>query len=45
MDTARKAYELLMTDDREAARNLAVEVEGLNASRKTEEQRMKDSVD
>ena len=45
MDTARKAYELLMTDDREAARNLAVEVEGFNASRKTEEQRMKDSVD
>ena len=45
MDTARKAYELLMTDDRETARNLAVEVEGFNASRKTEEQRMKDSVD
>ncbi len=45
MDTARKAYELLMTDDREAARNLAVRVEDLNARRKTEEQRMKDSVD
>ena len=45
MDTARTAYELLMTDDREEARNLAVKVEGFNASRKTEEQRMKDAVD
>lgn len=45
MDTARTAYELLMTDDREEARNLAVKVEGFNACRKTEEQRMKDAVD
>ena len=45
MDTARVAYDLLMTDDREKARNLAVEVDGFNALRKTEEQRMKDAVD
>ncbi len=44
METARVAYDLLMTDDREAARLLAVKVEGLNAQRKSEELRMEQAV-
>ena len=45
MDAVRAAYELLMTDDREEARRLAVDMEGLNGLRKTKEQHMKDAVD
>ena len=40
MASARLSYELLMTADREEARLLAVKVDGHNAARKTEEQRM-----
>ena len=40
MEEARVAYDLLMTEDREDARRLAMKVDALNASRKTEEQRM-----
>ena len=40
MDSARVSYDLVMASDREAARLLAVKVDGFNASRKTEEQRM-----
>lgn len=40
MDTARTAYDLLMGEDREEARNLAVRVDSFNSLRKTEEQRM-----
>lgn len=40
MDTARTAYELIMGEDREQARNLAVKVDSFNGLRKTEEQRM-----
>lgn len=40
MEEARVAYDLLMTEDREEARQLAMQVDALNASRKTEEQRM-----
>lgn len=44
MDTARVAYELLMTEDREVARQLAVKVDSFNVLRKTEEQRMEQAV-
>ena len=44
MDTARVAYELLMTEDREEARRLAVKVDSFNALRKTEEQRVEQAV-
>ena len=44
MDTARVAYELLMTADREEARQLAIKVDSFNALRKTEEQRMEQAV-
>ena len=44
MDTARVAYDLLMTEDREDARRLAVKVDSFNALRKTEEQRMEQAV-
>ena len=44
METAQAAYELLMTDDREAARMLAIKVDGLNVRRKTEELRMEQAV-
>ena len=44
MDTARVAYELLMTEDREEARRLAVQVDSFNALRKTEEQRVEQAV-
>ena len=40
MSSALKAYELLMCSDREAARMLAVEVDGFNGARKGVEQRM-----
>ena len=40
MASARLSYELLMTDDREMARNLAFKVDAHNVTRKTEEQRM-----
>lgn len=43
METARKAYELLMCsgeDEREQARRLAFEIDSFNAQRKTVEQRM-----
>lgn len=40
MASARLAYDLLMTGDREAARLLAVEIDAKNAERKTEEARM-----
>lgn len=44
MDTARVAYDLLMTEDREDARQLAVKVDGFNVLRKTEEQRVEQAV-
>ena len=44
MDTARVAYDLLMTEDREEARQLAVRVDNFNVSRKAEEQRMEQAV-
>ena len=44
MDTARVAYDLLMTEDREEARQLAVKVDSFNALRKTEEQRVEQAV-
>ncbi|MBQ6338467.1 MAG: single-stranded-DNA-specific exonuclease RecJ [Kiritimatiellae bacterium] len=44
MDTARVAYELLMTEDREEARQLAMKVDSFNALRKTEELRMEQAV-
>lgn len=44
MDTARVAYDLLMTEDREDARQLAVKVDNFNALRKTEEQRVEQAV-
>ena len=44
MDTARVAYDLLMTEDREDARQLAVKVDSFNALRKTEEQRVTQAV-
>ena len=40
MASARLSYELLMTDDREKARDLAFRVDAHNTTRKTEEQRM-----
>ena len=44
MDTARVAYELLMTEDREEARQLAVKVNSFNALRKSEEERVEKAV-
>ena len=44
MATARVAYELLMTEDREEARRLAINVDSLNVRRKAEEQRMEQAV-
>lgn len=44
MDTARVAYELLMTEDREEARRLAIKVDSFNVLRKSEEQRMEQAV-
>lgn len=40
MDSARVAYDLLMSEDREAARELARQVDNLNVDRKTEEARV-----
>ena len=40
MDSARLSYDLLMTDDREAARELVVKIEAFNAARKTTENQM-----
>ena len=44
MDTACVAYDLLMTEEREEARQLAIKVDSFNALRKTEEQRMEQAV-
>lgn len=40
MDSARVAYDLLMSEDREVARELARRVDNLNVDRKTEEARV-----
>ncbi|MGN0847775.1 MAG: single-stranded-DNA-specific exonuclease RecJ [Kiritimatiellia bacterium] len=40
MDDARRAYDLLMNEDRELARTLAFEIDKFNVARKTVEQQM-----
>lgn len=45
MDTARTAYDLLMTTDREEARRLALRVDELNVKRKNAEQTMQEAVE